>query len=63
MNNQSIRINLSKDGREKKRVEVNDNLIWHHKRILMHLDRDTSHNSNNIDVGLCSILSMTRPCS
>jgi len=47
MNNQSVRMNLSKDGRERKKVKVNDSLrgqglnmqmrkrMWHHKRGLM----------------------------
>lgn len=63
MNNQSVRMNLSMDGRENIKVEVNGILreqglrthmgkkIWHCKRDLMQLDRDMGHKSkNNIEV-------------
>jgi len=59
MNSQSIRMNLSKDGRGKTKVKVNGSLrgqglcmqmrkrMWHHKISLMHLNRDTGQNKNN----------------
>lgn len=61
MNIQSVRMNLSKDGKGKTKVKVNGNLrqkglrmqmgkkIWRHKRSLMQLDKDMGHN-NNIEV-------------
>ena len=62
MSSQSIRMNLSMDGRENKKVEVNGSLrgqdlrmqmgkkIWHCKRSSMQRDRDTGHINNNIEV-------------
>lgn len=62
--NQSVRMNLNVDGREKIKVEVNSSLrgqglnmqmgkkMWLCKRDLVQLDRDMGHNSsnNNIEV-------------
>jgi len=58
MSNQSVSMNLSMDGKEKTKVEVNGSLrgqemnmqmgkkMWHHKRDLMQLDKDMGHNSS-----------------
>lgn len=58
MNNQSVIMNISKDGREKTKIKAKDSLIgqglrknmrkitWHCKRDLMQLETNTSHNSN-----------------
>lgn len=63
MKNQSIRMNLNMDGRERKKVKVDGSLrgqglcmqktkrMWHRKMDLMQLDRDMGQtNNNNIDV-------------
>ena len=58
MRNKSVRMNLSMDGREKTKVELNGSLrvqginmqmgkkMWHHNRGSIWLDRDMSRNSN-----------------
>jgi len=63
MKNQSIRMNLSMDGKERIKVKVNGSLrgqglymqmrkrMWHHKRDLMQQHRFMCHiNNNNIEV-------------
>jgi len=58
MRNQSVRINLSIDGKENTKVEVNGSLrgqglnmkmgkkMWYYKIDLMKLDRNMGHNSS-----------------
>lgn len=69
MSNPSIRMNLSMDGREKKKVEVNGILrgqglnmqmgkkMWLRKRDLMQLDRDMGHNNNNNNIEVRALVS------
>jgi len=57
MNSQSVRMNLSKDGKEMRKVKVNDSRkeqglrmhmkkrMWHNKRGSIQLDKDMDHSN------------------